>query len=187
MTGLLDQLAAKHDALISDLRLVPVLQWESLEDLYAISSKEQYPLKMWEDTVSYLLGCEVRFENYQQIEFFLKGAVMNQKYLTGFYVDETGQEICRCFEATAENLAAFLCQYAEYSHVSVSALDGTPFLSASYGAVEDCLDPGFLAEELFPVLLRMQLDETSSPEICEVPKEVLESYAAPAPDWSVNA
>lgn len=112
---------------------------------------------------------------------------MNQKYLTGFYVDETGQEICRCFEATAENLAAFLCQYAEYSHVSVSALDGTPFLSASYGAVEDCLDPGFLAEELFPVLLRMQLDETSSPEICEVPKEILESYAAPAPDWSVKA
>ena len=68
MEGLLDKPAAKHDALISDLRLVPVLRWESLEDLYSISDKEQYPLKMWEDTVSYLLGCDIRFQNYQKME-----------------------------------------------------------------------------------------------------------------------
>ena len=71
MIGLLDQLAAKHDALISDLRLVPTLRWESLEDLYSISDKEQYPLKMWEDTVSYLLGCDIRFQNYLQMENML--------------------------------------------------------------------------------------------------------------------
>ena len=68
MTGLLDQLAAKHRVYISDLRLRPALRWESLEELQQMSQKEQYPLKMWEDTVSYLLGCDIRFQNYQQME-----------------------------------------------------------------------------------------------------------------------
>ena len=68
MIGLLDALAAKHRVYISDLRLRPALRWKSLEDLYTISNKEQYPLKMWEDTVSYLLGCDIRFQNYLQME-----------------------------------------------------------------------------------------------------------------------
>ena len=68
MTGLLDQLAAKHRVYISDLRLRPALRWESLEELQQMSQKEQYPLKMWEDTVSYLLGCDIRFQNYLQME-----------------------------------------------------------------------------------------------------------------------
>ena len=68
MTGLLDQLAAKHRVYISDLRLRPALRWESLEELQQMSQKEQYPLKMWEDTVSYLLGCDIRFQNYQKME-----------------------------------------------------------------------------------------------------------------------
>ena len=71
MTGLLDQLAAKHREYISDLRLRPALRWESLEELQQMSQKEQYPLKMWEDTVSYLLGCDIRFQNYQQMENML--------------------------------------------------------------------------------------------------------------------
>lgn len=71
MTGLLDQLAAKHRVYISDLRLRPALRWESLEELQQMSQKEQYPLKMWEDTVSYLLGCDIRFQNYQQMENML--------------------------------------------------------------------------------------------------------------------
>ena len=71
MIGLLDQLAAKHREYISDLRLRPALRWESLEELQQMSQKEQYPLKMWEDTVSYLLGCDIRFQNYQQMENML--------------------------------------------------------------------------------------------------------------------
>ena len=68
MDGLLDQLAAKHHVLLPDLRLIPALRRESLEELQQMSQKEQYPLKMWEDTVSYLLGCDIRFQNYQKME-----------------------------------------------------------------------------------------------------------------------
>ena len=68
MTGLLDQLAAKHHVFISDLRLIPALRRESLGELQQMPQKERYPLKMWEDTVSYLLGCDIRFQNYQKME-----------------------------------------------------------------------------------------------------------------------
>ena len=69
MDGLLDQLAAKHHVFISDLRLIPALRRESLGDLSAIPDKERYPLKEWEDAVSYLSGCDVRFESYEQVAF----------------------------------------------------------------------------------------------------------------------
>ncbi len=35
--------------------------------MYHLENKEQYPLKEWEEAVSYLLGCEVQFANYEDI------------------------------------------------------------------------------------------------------------------------
>ena len=72
MTGLLDQLAAKHRVYISDLRLRPALRWDALRDLSCYPDKERHPLREWEDAGSYLLGCEVKFENYEQVENSLK-------------------------------------------------------------------------------------------------------------------
>ena len=72
MDGLLDQLAAKHHVFLSDLRLIPALRWESLGELRQMSQKERYPLKEWEDAVSYLSGCDVRFESYEQVENLLE-------------------------------------------------------------------------------------------------------------------
>ncbi len=72
MIGLLDQLAAKHHVFLSDLRLIPALRRESLGDLSAIPDKERYPLQEWEDAVSYLSGCDVRFESYEQVENLLE-------------------------------------------------------------------------------------------------------------------
>ena len=66
MIGLLDQLAAKHHIFLSDLRLIPALRRESLGELRQMSQKERYPLKEWEDAVSYLSGSDVRFESYEQ-------------------------------------------------------------------------------------------------------------------------
>lgn len=57
---------------ISNLRLLPELKWAALGDLYRMENKEQYPLKEWEEAVSYLLGCEVRFNNYEEIGKSLK-------------------------------------------------------------------------------------------------------------------
>ncbi len=72
MIGLLDQLAAKHCVFPSDLRLIPALRRESLGELRQMSQKERYPLKEWEDAVSYLSGSDVRFESYEQVENLLE-------------------------------------------------------------------------------------------------------------------
>ena len=71
-TGLLDLLAEQHRTFISNLRLLPELKWAALGDLYRLPDKEKYPLKEWEEAVSYLLGCEVRFANYGEIGKSLK-------------------------------------------------------------------------------------------------------------------
>ena len=71
-TGLLDLLAEQHRTFISNLRLQPELKWAALGDLYRMENTEQYPLKEWEEAVSYLLGCEVHFENYESIGKSLK-------------------------------------------------------------------------------------------------------------------
>ncbi len=70
--GLLDLLAEQRRTYISNLRLQPELKWASLGDLYRVPDKERYPLKEWEEAVSYLLGCEVRFNNYEEIRKSLK-------------------------------------------------------------------------------------------------------------------
>ena len=57
--GLLDLLAEQRRTYISNLRLQPELKWAALGDLYRLPDKERYPLKEWEEVVSYLLGCEV--------------------------------------------------------------------------------------------------------------------------------
>ena len=72
MIGLLDQLAAKHCVFPSDLRLIPALRRESLGELRQMSQKERYPLKEWEDAVSYLSGSDVRFESYEKVENLLE-------------------------------------------------------------------------------------------------------------------
>lgn len=71
-TGLLDVIAEQHRTYISNLRLQPELKWTALGDLYRLQDKERYPLKEWEEAVSYLLGCEVHFNSYEEIGKSLK-------------------------------------------------------------------------------------------------------------------
>ena len=52
--GLLDVVAEQHRTFISNLRLLPELKWAALGDLYRLPDKERYPLKEWEEAVSYL-------------------------------------------------------------------------------------------------------------------------------------
>lgn len=69
---LLECLAKKAHTQISNLRLVPHLKWAALRDLYCMKHKEQYPLKEWGEAVSYLLGCTVTFNSYEEITNSLK-------------------------------------------------------------------------------------------------------------------
>ena len=71
-TGLLDVIAEQHRTYISNLRLQPELKWAALGDLYRLQDKERYPLTEWEEAVSYLLGCEVHFNSYEEIGKSLK-------------------------------------------------------------------------------------------------------------------
>ena len=77
-TGLLDVIAEQHRTYISNLRLLPELKWASLGDLYRLPDKEKYPLKEWEEAVSYLLGCEVHFNSYEEIGKSLKDVYKRQ-------------------------------------------------------------------------------------------------------------
>jgi hypothetical protein len=70
--GLLDVIAEQHRTFISNLRLLPELKWAALGDLYRLQDKERYPLQEWEEAVSYLLGCEVHFNSYEEIGKSLK-------------------------------------------------------------------------------------------------------------------
>lgn len=69
---LLEQLADRHRTYIQNLRQQPGLKLEALGDLYRMENKEQYPLPVWNEAVSYLLGCEVHFNNYEEIRKSLK-------------------------------------------------------------------------------------------------------------------
>ena len=70
--GLLDKVAEQNHAFISSLRILPHLKWAALRDLYYLKDKEQYPIKEWEEAVSYLLGCTVVFQAYEEITNSLK-------------------------------------------------------------------------------------------------------------------
>lgn len=72
MNDLLEQLADRHRTYIQSLRQQPGLKWEALGDLYCMENKEQYRLPVWNEAVSYLLGCEVHFNNYEEIRKSLK-------------------------------------------------------------------------------------------------------------------
>lgn len=71
-TGLLDLLAEQHRTFISNLRLLPELKWTALGDLYRMEDKTRFSLKDWEEAVSYLLGCAVHFQDYEEIGKSLK-------------------------------------------------------------------------------------------------------------------
>lgn len=78
-TKLLEHLANRHRTYPQKLRQQPALKWAALGDLYRLPDKERYPLKEWEEAVAYLLGCEVRFANYDEIGKSLKPFSMEVK------------------------------------------------------------------------------------------------------------
>lgn len=50
----------------------PGKEGEALKWLFYYQEKQRFPLEEWEDAVSFLLGCQVRFENYREVNQSLK-------------------------------------------------------------------------------------------------------------------
>ena len=69
---LLDCLAKLYRTSIPNLRLLPDVKWTALGDLYRMEDKTRFSLKDWEKAVSYLLGCAVHFQDYEEIGKSLK-------------------------------------------------------------------------------------------------------------------
>lgn len=70
--GLLDELKRETKIPVTAPRLAPEKKWEALKWLFHFKEKERFPLEEWEETVSFLLGCQVRFSCYGEINRSLK-------------------------------------------------------------------------------------------------------------------
>ena len=70
--ALLYELSKKNNVSLLGLRTRPNLRWNALSLLYAWPEKERYCLKEWSQTVSYLLGCDVAFQSYEELSNSLK-------------------------------------------------------------------------------------------------------------------
>ena len=66
-------MAKQHRTFVSNLTQQPDLRsGRLLSDLYRMENKTHFFLKDWEEAVSYLLGCTVHFQDYEEIGKSLK-------------------------------------------------------------------------------------------------------------------
>ena len=109
---------------------------------------------------------------------------MNQKYLQGISSDIEGLESAVFFEATAENISAFLAQHGLAHMSAIGTVDEKSFLTARMGLIDICPHQEFLSQELLPVYSKIQLGLIPAPPLETVPKEVALSAECPKPDWN---
>lgn len=70
--GLLDELKQETKIPVTAPRLSPEKKWEALRWLGQYKDKQRFPLDEWEHAVSFLLGCQVLFADYGDVEKSLK-------------------------------------------------------------------------------------------------------------------
>lgn len=102
---------------------------------------------------------------------------MNQKYLRG---TTNGQDSVY-FQATVENISAFIMENC-YHDGMILTINGLPLLYATMGTVIQCPDLTFLARELLPVLVPMQLGKAKVPTLQKVSKPQAMMKEPPLPD-----
>ena len=74
---LIDELARSRDTYADNLRRQPAHKWAALGQMCSYENKERYPLKVWGEAVSFLLGCPICFDSYEQIGDSLKPFRLN--------------------------------------------------------------------------------------------------------------
>lgn len=109
---------------------------------------------------------------------------MNQKYLKAASSDMNGPEDAVFFEATPENIAAFLAQHPWAEKGAVVTTDDRALLTTRMGFIDVCPDQRFLAEELLPIHARVQMGEIPAPPLKTVSKETALAEKCPRPDWN---
>ena len=79
LTEILKRSAAAHKTSLTNLVRMPVLKWAALGEICRFEGKEKYPLTEWNKAVSFLLGCDVEFESYDEIGKSLRPFSLNMR------------------------------------------------------------------------------------------------------------
>lgn len=109
---------------------------------------------------------------------------MNQKYLQGVSTDMRDSNDAVFFEATPENISAFLMLHQSAEKSAIGTVDDISFLTARMGLIDVCPDQEYLCRKLLPIYSKVQMGELPVPELKAVPRELALSGKCPRPDWN---
>lgn len=88
------------------------------------------------------------------------------------------------FEATPQNIAAYLLQNRNDPQVLICTLDYRMFLTTRKGLVDVCPDQQYLREQILPILVPMKMGKMKPAELVTLPREKVDDYKCPMPDWN---
>jgi len=109
---------------------------------------------------------------------------MNQKYLQGISSEMNNPNDAVFFEATPENISAFLIRHRSAQLSAIGTVDDKSFLTASLGFINICPDQKYLTEKLLPVYSKVQMGILPVPPLKTVPKKAALAESCPRPDWN---
>ena len=82
---------------------------------------------------------------------------MNQKYLQGLSSNMESPNEAVFFEATPENITAFLMQHQWAQMSAIGTVDDRSFLTARMGLIDTCPDQAYLLQKLLPIYAKVQM------------------------------
>lgn len=109
---------------------------------------------------------------------------MNQKYLQGRSSRMVSLDEVIFFEASPENITAFLYKHRMADETLIATVDDKPLLIARMGLIDVCLDQNFLQRRLLPIYVPVQTGEIPVPKMKTVSREIAMSEHCPRPDWN---
>ena len=109
---------------------------------------------------------------------------MNQKYLQGLSSNMESPNEAVFFEATPENITAFLMQHQWAQMSAIGTVDDRSFLTARMGLIDTCPDQAYLLQKLLPIYAKVQMGDIPVPKLKTVPKEIALAEKCPKPDWN---
>ena len=80
---------------------------------------------------------------------------MNQKYLQGLSSNMESPNEAVFFEATPENITAFLMQHQWAQMSAIGTVDDRSFLTARMGLIDTCPDQAYLLQKLLPIYAKV--------------------------------
>lgn len=109
---------------------------------------------------------------------------MNQKYLQGLSSNMESPNEAVFFEATPENITAFLMQHQWAQMSAIGTVDDRSFLTAKMGLIDTCPDQAYLSQKLLLIYAKVQMGDIPVPELKTIPKEIALAEECPKPDWN---